>query len=332
MKDLILVVSNAKDETVGLVTRHLAEIKETFYWFETERFPSRNTLALALTQTGLSLRIEDGGAEADLMRVKSVWYRRPGTPKADDSLPKEYREFAIKETEAALRTLYSLIKAFWLYHPLNAPPLTNNKLHQLKTAREVGLEAPETIITNSPPEAMSFAIANDWRIVIKTISGHYFARGREPADDPETFGIYTNPVPERALREYLTDIRLTPVFLQRYVPKKVELRITVVGARIFTCAIHSQDSERTKHDWRRYDFANVRHEPYQLPQDIEAKLLRLMKRWELSFGAIDMILTPDDRYVFLEINPNGQWGWIEGITGMPISRAIAELLAHPSPP
>jgi len=122
---------------------------------------------------------------------------------------------------------------------------------------------------------------------------------------------------------------LAPILAQEYIEKKLELRITIVGQKMFTCAIHSQDSEQTRIDWRRYDFRNVKHLPYQLPEKIKQKLHKLMKIWNLSFGAIDMILTPEGKYVFLEINPNGQWLWIEQLTEMPISRVIAELLANP---
>ncbi len=117
--------------------------------------------------------------------------------------------------------------------------------------------------------------------------------------------------------------------VQEYVPKDVELRVTIVGRKVFACAIHSQDSELTKHDWRKYDFGNVRHELCTLPGEVEQNLIALLRFWNLSYGAIDLVRTPDGRYVFLEINPNGQWGWIEELTGAPIAETIAETLANP---
>ena len=84
------------------------------------------------------------------------------------------------------------------------------------------------------------------------------------------------------------------------------------------------------YDWRRYDFGHVKHEPCELPPEIVKKLLQAMRIWDLQFGAIDMILTPKGDYVFLEVNPSGKWGWIEAITGMPISKAIADLLVDPT--
>ena len=108
---------------------------------------------------------------------------------------------------------------------------------------------------------------------------------------------------------------------------KVELRITVVGKNVFAAEIHSQQKEATRHDWRR-DALALEHRNHPLPDDIKLKCIQLAKTFGLEFGAIDMILTPDGRYVFLEINPNGQWAWIEETTGLPISEALIELLCQ----
>jgi hypothetical protein len=122
-------------------------------------------------------------------------------------------------------------------------------------------------------------------------------------------------------------LRFCPVIVQAYVPKRVELRITVVGSEIFACEIHSQVTNRTKHDWRHYDLAHTPHSVHDLPPEVGARCRHLVTAFGLCYGAIDMILTPDGRYVFLEINPTGQFGWIEDLTGFPISAAIVQLLA-----
>jgi glutathione synthase/RimK-type ligase-like ATP-grasp enzyme len=106
----------------------------------------------------------------------------------------------------------------------------------------------------------------------------------------------------------------------------VEIRATIVGNRVFAAEIHSQNSPKTRDDWRRYDFDNTPHLPHQLPLDMEQKCVDLVRHLNLNFGAIDLILTPQGEYVFLEINPNGQWGWIEELTGLPICAAIVDLL------
>src|SRR5262249_21476922 len=126
---------------------------------------------------------------------------------------------------------------------------------------------------------------------------------------------------------YAAAIEYSPTIFQGYVPKRVELRITVVGERVFPAEIHSQQTQHTKHDWRRYDLDNTPHFPHDLPCEIRERCVSLVKRLDLCYGAIDMVLTPDGRYVFLEINPSGQYMWIEAQTGLPISAAIADLLS-----
>jgi glutathione synthase/RimK-type ligase-like ATP-grasp enzyme len=100
----------------------------------------------------------------------------------------------------------------------------------------------------------------------------------------------------------------------------------VIGSRVLSCKIDSQASEATKIDWRHYDFVNVKHTAVNLPDDIQQKLLRFMQAVGLRYGAIDMVETPKGDFVFLEINPSGQWGWIADIAGLPISEAVAEML------
>ncbi|MEK9177777.1 MAG: MvdD family ATP-grasp ribosomal peptide maturase, partial [Patescibacteria group bacterium] len=163
------------------------------------------------------------------------------------------------------------------------------------------------------------------RIAVKCIRQRVFSN-----DDGTHNGIYTNIVNIADLVESKASLSVCPVMLQEYIEKKIELRITIVGKQVFACAIHSQDEVRTMIDWRRYGEKWVKHEVFVLPEHVKGKLLESMKSWGIVFGAIDMIVTPENNYVFLEVNPSGQYGWIEGLTGMPISRAIAEVLSNPN--
>jgi glutathione synthase/RimK-type ligase-like ATP-grasp enzyme len=116
--------------------------------------------------------------------------------------------------------------------------------------------------------------------------------------------------------------------VQNYIEKAFELRVTVVGREIFTCAIDSQkqDDDTGKVDWRQgYDYG-LKYSRYDLPAEIAEKCLSFLQRMGLNFGCFDFIVTPDGRYVFLECNANGQWLWIEQETGLRISEAIATFL------
>jgi glutathione synthase/RimK-type ligase-like ATP-grasp enzyme len=145
------------------------------------------------------------------------------------------------------------------------------------------------------------------------------------ADADEEWSAFTRPIRRRDLAYHRT-IRYAPVIIQEYVPKLLEVRATVVGSQVFAAAIHSQRSHRTRHDWRHYDFDRTPHEAHALPDRVSQLCIDLVQSLNLNFGAIDLVLTPDDEYVFLEINPSGQWLWIQELTELPIGEAIADLL------
>ena len=121
--------------------------------------------------------------------------------------------------------------------------------------------------------------------------------------------IYTTPIREQDLA-LLDTIRLAPGFFQEYIPKRVELRVTIIGDDIFTAELHSQVHEETRHDWRHYDVMTPMYE-HQLPVEIAEQCLALTKAYGLNFSTSDLIVTPDGRYVFLEMNPNGQFLWVQ---------------------
>jgi glutathione synthase/RimK-type ligase-like ATP-grasp enzyme len=120
-----------------------------------------------------------------------------------------------------------------------------------------------------------------------------------------------------------------PIIAQAEVSKSIEVRVTIVGCRVFAVAIHSQSTRRTRGDWRRYSEGRygTPHQRHALPAQVEQNCILLARRLGLRYGAVDLVVTPDGRYVFLEINPNGQWLWLEHLTGIPISDAMSELLA-----
>jgi glutathione synthase/RimK-type ligase-like ATP-grasp enzyme len=103
------------------------------------------------------------------------------------------------------------------------------------------------------------------------------------------------------------------------------LRINVIGKYVWATAIYSQEQEHTKLDFR-HNTADCPHEPFLLPPKIEQMCLEIVRRLGLRMGNIDMIVTPDEKFIFLEINPNGQWVWIERMVGFPLCQALVDEL------
>lgn len=198
------------------------------------------------------------------------------------------------------------------------------KPFQLSLATEVGFQIPRTIVTNDP-SAIRAAFAEFGSMIVKpTKSGYVIHKGQE-------FSIFTSRVLEEHLGE-LDDARLSPAIYQALIPKRFDVRVTIVGQRIFAAAIDSQSDPAASIDWRHGNNPRLPHHQITLPDDVNCKLLRMMESLRLTFGAIDMIETVAGEYVFLEVNPSGQWLWLDDMLGLGISDAIADWLAKVNGP
>lgn len=122
-------------------------------------------------------------------------------------------------------------------------------------------------------------------------------------------------------------IRAAPAIYQPEVDKAFEVRATIVGDVVLGCQIDSTASERTSLDWRHYDFDVVAHRAIDVPETVSRPLLALCRSHGLRYGAADLIVSPDGSWTFLELNPNGQWGWIEEQAGIPVDEHLARELA-----
>ena len=322
MAKKILVVTSAEEPNVARVLRFLDPA--SVFRLNTDQL-LQNSFVFRARGTNVDWEVITDQSRIKSEEICSVWYRRPSAPIPGQEVRENYREFVKTESQKFLHVLWSTMsrsKIFWMNHPEDLHRLEFNKPFQTQVAERVGLLTPETLITNDPGVAREFFDKWHGQVAVKIFGG-------TPVwdDDKNLMSTFTNLVSRADLDAFSEDIRLAPVMLQNYIPKQIELRVTAVGERLFACAIHSQDSERTRVDWRRYDFDRVLHEPYDLPIEVSNKLRRFLRELNLSFGAIDMILTPEGEHVFLEVNPSGQWGWIESLAKLPISQAIAETLA-----
>jgi len=326
-RDVVLIISDKGEHSVPKITGHLSQMGQDFCVLNVGSFLESHTKMSLSIKSGIlfgNISCHDG-SELDLERVKSIWFRRPRNVFVDIDLPDLEKRFIEDEVLSSMWSLYTCLDdVFWMNHPLNAKYLLeHNKLFQLKLAVASGLVIPRTIVTNNPDQLEDFCRSCGNSIAVKAIRSRIFQH-----DDGTATGIYTNKVGTDEIQKNRKSILLAPLMAQEYVAKRLELRITIVGETAHTCAIYSQDSERTKDDWRRYDFDKVRHEKFDLPDEIKTNLFKLMRKCNLTFGAVDMVLTPDGEYVFLEVNPSGQFGWIENLTGLPISQSIAEILVR----
>lgn len=320
---VVLIVTFSQDnESIPLVIKAIEDRGEKAFRFDTDRFPIEVQLDIYHGESERGV-ITDGEHTLDLNEVSSVWYRRMRYgDKLPDTMDKQFREASIKESRVSVRGLIASIKGFH-FDKMSNVDLTNNKQLQLQVAREVGLLTPRTLTSNNPKAVKQFASeCKEQGIVTKMLSS-FAIFGKQG----EEFVVFTNPVTDDDL-ENLEGLRFCPMTFQENVPKALELRTTIVGHRVFTAAVDSQRLEKATYDWRKEGRALCESwQPYNLPEDVEKKLLRLMAYFGLNYGAFDIIVTPDGRHIFLEVNPVGEFFWLELFSPhFPISQAIAEIL------
>lgn len=325
---MILILTQQLDTHADHIARKLRARGADFVRFDPARFPVEAELSLAYSTSGqpqYTLRAD--GRTIALEDVTAIWYRRPRPPILHDSLTEELnREGIAQECQNFVDDLWNSLDCLYVPAPHAVIKRAQFKASQLKVAGAVGFELPPTLFTNSPDDFLEFYRQHDGNIISK-VSGFYVFQPNGKASD---FWRYTEVVSKRDLG-YAHAVRYCPMIFQAYVPKQVELRITVVGRQVFAAEIHSQATNHTRHDWRRYDHFGTLYRPHVLPEQVAECCLRLVERLGLCYGSIDMVVTPDGRYIFLEINPNGQYLWTEEAAGLPISEALCDLLIAGAP-
>jgi len=324
----VLIVSNPQDEHTARVTGCLQKFDVTPILYYPENFGREMFFSLCQSVNDLeNINILTSSGEINLNDVDSIWYRRPRLVSLDgEMLEPEGIEFARDEWRSALESAYALLhKPLWVSHPDKLREAARKPV-QLRIAQSIGLDIPQTLITNNPDKAKEFFDLCNGKVIVKaTGNGWIYSQ-----DSDDVYFVMTNR-PSLDDIQANDEISVSPVTFQEEIMKEYEVRVNVVGQQVLAVRIDSQNSEISKLDWRRYDVQNTPYSHYSLPSDIENKCLKITQLLGLEFGAIDLIKRPNGRYVFLEINGNGQFLWAEELSGVKISEALANLLAGNAP-
>jgi glutathione synthase/RimK-type ligase-like ATP-grasp enzyme len=252
--------------------------------------------------------------------VTAVYLRRARQPEAPRTIAHDAVAFVAREAGIALRGFYDALTCPWI-SSYSALRDAENKPRQLRLARSLGLRVPDTIVTQDASRARDFTLRNG-AVVLKPLFHGELGAGRV---------AHTTRI-ERWDPAYDVDVETVPHLFQHFVSKVADYRVTIIDERVFPCRIDSGSYPAYAVDVRRglADFS-LRHEMIRLSSTLTSQLINLVKGLGLRFGAIDLIEDSDGELWFLEINPNGQWAWIEQRTGAPISDAIADALIGGAP-
>ncbi|ODU03423.1 MAG: hypothetical protein ABS81_14110 [Pseudonocardia sp. SCN 72-86] len=314
---MILVLSHPEDLHVTPVVEELRRRDVETRVFDLSGYPAASTLTVDGTPSGPRTTLTWAGSDLDLGSVNAVWYRRPGRFSLPADLDPAEDDWLRAECGHLFRGLWATLDATWVSEP-DAVRRAGLKLVQLDLATTLGLVVPRYTVTNSPEHASSFLESCPGGAIVKVLSSPLVKYTERAAT------MYTHLVTDQD-RDVLDSVRFGPTFLQEFVPKTMDVRVTVIGERAFAVGIEPV-TEDALIDFRRAEIYDLPHVPLTLPPGLEDRCVELVQRLGLRFGAIDLLRTPDGQYVFLEINPNGQWHWLEWLTGVPLTSALCDLL------
>lgn len=323
-RDIVLLVTHSGDfYTVDRVAEELVRRGARARRVDSDRFPASLSLTSAVGAGGSRRTLRDDRGVVDGDAVRSVWLRRIWSAALDDELDPLLRDGCLRESRAALLGFLEGLGDRRMINPLDAGERAENKLRQLRLARGLGLAVPRTIVTNDPAEVLAFHDALGGPMITKMLTPLTQSMGGASAF------VRTSLVRPEDLGD-LEGLRHSPMVFQERIPKAYELRVVVVaapgGGRCFAGAIDATRSDAGQVDWRGASPAQVGWRPGALPDEVADKLLALARALDLVYGAADVIVAPDGRHVFLEINPAGEWGMLERDLGLPIAAALADAL------
>lgn len=309
---MIGVVSHADDPHATAVLDRLRTAGADVVLIDTADLPTRAAITTSQDPlTGWSGTWEGQQGEFALSELRAMWWRRPQPFLLDSRISHgDDRHFAIGETAAMVAGLWACLDAHWVNDPVR-DEAASAKMLQLKLAAACGLTVPQTCMTNDPIRAQEFLHAVGGRAIFKSFSA-----------TPSTWRE-TRPVRDSD-RALLDQVALAPVIFQERIDGGIDVRVTIVGKEQYPARIEVSDP-RFEYDVR-LDTEAAKITACDLPPDIALGLSRLMGALGIVYGAVDFRVAPDGQLVFLEVNPAGQWLFIEFETGQPIADALAQYL------
>jgi glutathione synthase/RimK-type ligase-like ATP-grasp enzyme len=312
--DVILIVAPEEDVHACCVAQHLSDMGAQAQIVDLSTFANSAGFSQFLSTKPARLTLTlPNGSKLDPASVDTVWYRRPRLPQLSDVLAFESdRDFAGAEWGAVIDGFVASLSARFVNDPVKQRGAT--KPRQLQVAEKAGLAIPATLITNNADEARGFVEKFGGRVIHK------------PLTAPRNRFLATKRWSD-ADKAALENLKLVPTIFQEEIQGSLDLRITVMGQKLFAASFSSTKLESAGEHWidNRLNL-DVEYREHRLPAAVESCILTLMRGLDLSFGTVDMKVDERGDYVFLEVNPQGQFLYIDILTGLPLAKAMAEFL------
>ena len=320
MEKRILIASSSNDEhAYGPVSQILEdEGYETIVYKSDKVIAGEEKFVLSVGEDGeLSVEYEDVDISPE--HISAGWYRKVANfalPDAEHNLSKQlYMNNEVRALHGTIWPLYS--GAMWLNSPEKIVE-GERKLKQLMVAQDLGFSIPETLVTNDWGSISDLQSSLQTSVAVKMMRGII-------SDQNQIKGFHTTPFDEQAIETLKESTVPFPGIIQPFFDKRREWRVTAVGEDVFSAAIYTD--EDAKDDWRKHQSTDsVQFKNEQIDDKISQQCLEYLSRMGLQYGAFDFIEKNDGNTIFLECNPNGQYGWLEDALDFPIANSIASTI------
>ncbi|MGH3906618.1 MAG: ATP-grasp ribosomal peptide maturase [Pseudonocardiaceae bacterium] len=313
----VLILTEECDPTADRVIGELNHRGVPVLRCDTSWFPSRLSLDAYLDGARWTGSLRTSHRSVALSDLRAIWYRRPTAFSFPEGMSGPERQHAGWEAKFGLGGVLMSLPTLQVNHPSREADACY-KPFQLATATQCGLTVPDTVVTNDPDAVRRFTDQRHGKVVVKLLGSNVIVEQGGPKVS------YTHPLDDHELAD-LSGVDVTAHLFQELIDNKAyEVRVTAVGDALFAASIHA-NSDDARIDWRS-DFAALTYTVMDLPTRVAKGIRRYLAALDLRYGAFDFVITNDERYIFLECNPGGQFGWIEANTTLPITQTLADLL------
>lgn len=306
----VLSVSNERDVDADRVVRELDRRGVPVVRLNTERFPSWRVEL----DPGMRWAVSRADRQLGSDSCSGVWWRRPEAAPCPAGVTPAAWATVTRQAMALLHGMQHVPGPRWVSPP-TAIRAAEDKALQLTVAADTGFDIPSTTWTNDVTAAARHLSALGGEGIVKATTTAYWE------DERTSHFVFAHALAVSDLPP-AAGLAAAPLAVQQRIANKRDVRVTVVGDATFAAV--TDDASADEPDWRLAD--DTTWTPYELPDSARERCRALVARLGLRFGGIDLLVDGDGRHWFCELNPNGEWGWLER-TGLPIAEALASELA-----
>jgi hypothetical protein len=308
---MLLILTSNKDLTADFLIVELLNRRLPYFRLNAEEL-TKADLDFALSEDTVRREVSVGTKELALNEVSAVWYRRALHPGFTAGISRSESIFVAGELRHLALGLVMNPEVTWV-NPIDKVSVAELKLYQLQVARQVGLRVPRSLVSRDAEALRRFAAGNKAGTICKPIFHGMFV------DENSSYSVYTRRITSESIDP--ATARICPIFLQEEIVRSADVRATFIGRDCFVADI---TGDQSLVDWRDPD-VSVSYRESSLSSDIEEKCRSMLANLGLVYGAFDFVRTPAGDLVFLEVNPTGEWAWLEDRLGFPMRDSFIRL-------